>query len=272
MRAASPGGLRPRSLGVLRWFRRLVPTLVYLTVLTGAGWLLYYSITSPYFAVREVTVSGNRLLDADQAREATGSMGRNVLLLDTRGIEQSVRKISVVKEVRATVALPGAVSVDVTERAPLVVWQARGGSFLVDREGVVFSRQAPPDPVPMVRDLDGPAMEVGNRVDPTVLASIDTLQGVLPQEAGLRPLWFDYSRGTGIAVPVEGGPRVIFGDAGDLDSKLANLAALRKHLEATKIQAEAIDLRFKDRPLYVLPPPANAKPAEAVRATGRSPG
>ncbi len=263
MRAESASGFRAAGLGTLRWALRVIPTMIYLSLLTVTGWLLYYSLASQYYAVKEIAVSGNRLLDADQAREATGALGRNVLLLRPKGIEQSVRKISVVKEAQAALALPGRVRVDVAERTPLATWQGRGGYFLVDREGVVFSRQESPNPVPAVRDLDGPAMEVGNRVDPSVLAAIDTLERALPQQPGLRPLGFDYSRSSGITVPTEEGPRVIFGDASDLDSKLATLVALRQQLEATKARVDVIDLRFKGRPLYVLSPPANAKPAAA---------
>ncbi len=76
-------------------------------------------------------------------------------------------------------------------------------------------------------------------------------------------MWFDYSRSTGLSVPTEAGTRVIFGDASDLDSKLATLVALRQRLEATKTRAEMIDLRFKDRPLYVLAPPTTTKPSPA---------
>ena len=53
---------------------------------------------------------------------------------------------------------------------------------------------------------------------------------------------------------------MLFGDAEDLDSKLAALASIRQHLDSTKARAEVIDLRFQGRPTYVLPlTPAPAK-------------
>ncbi|HEX2987104.1 MAG TPA: hypothetical protein VHS06_02925, partial [Chloroflexota bacterium] len=54
--------------------------------------------------------------------------------------------------------------------------------------------------------------------------------------------------------PVQEGPRILFGDATDLDGKLSSLAAIREHLDSTKTKADVIDLRFKGRPVYVVPP------------------
>ena len=263
VRSASSVGLKRRPRLSFRWVPRVFPTLLYLSVLILAAWLLYYSITSPYFAVREIVVSGNKLLDADEARNATGALGQNLLRLRSQEIQQAVDQISVVQSARAVLAFPGRLDIDVTERTPLVQWQAREGSFLVDREGVVLGQQAPPSPVAVVRAWDGPAVGAGGHVDPSILAAVETLGLALPQRAGIRPSWFDYSQSTGLAVPAEGGPRIIFGDAEDLDEKIAALAAIRQHLEATKARAETIDLRFKGRPVYVLASPPPAKSGQA---------
>ncbi len=263
VRSASSRSIRRRGHGSLRWILRGVPTLIYLAVLILAAWLLYYSVASPYFAVREIVVSGNKLLDTQQAQEASGSLGQNVLLLRADRVEQSVRGISVVRNAGVTMALPGRLEIDVAERTPFVQWQTREGAFLVDREGVVFSTEAPPSPVVVVRESDAPSMRVGSRVDPDVLAAIETLSVALPERAGIQPWRLDYSRSRGISVPVEGGLTVVLGDADDLDAKLASLAAIRAHLEATKARAEIIDLRFRGRPVYVL---ASSAPAGSGQA------
>ncbi len=261
VRSNSSLGVRRRKGGLsFRWILRALPTFVYLSVLILTAWLLYYSIASPYFAVREISVSGNQLLDADEARDATGSLGQNLLRLRGEDLEQAVARIPAVRSARAVLAFPGRLDIDVTERTPLVQWQAREGSFLVDREGVVFSRQAPPSPVTVVKEWDGPAMDVGSHVGTDVLDAIQTLGRDLPEQAGIQPSWFDYSRSSGIAVPVQGGPRIILGDASDLDAKVAALAAIRTHLDASKARAEIIDLRFKGRPVYVL---ASTTPAKS---------
>ena len=248
------------SRGVL-W--RALSLFVYSAVLILAAWLLYYSVESPYFAVRDISVSGTKLLDPGQVQSAAGVMGRNALLVRAGAVEQAVAKLTAVQKAQAVVSLTGRIAVNITERTPLVQWQAPGGYFLIDREGVVFSQQPPPSPVTVVKAPGGPALEVGGRVDPSVLASIEALKEALPSRAGIQTPWFDYSVSDGVSISMPDNERVVFGDASDLDSKLAALAAIRQFLESTKSQAQLIDLRFKDRPVYVLAPPAPAKSSTA---------
>ena len=255
VRSASPVGVKKRGASWLRGFIRVLPRLAYLALLILSGWLLYYSFNSPYFAVNEITVSGNRLLDAEQARGATGVLGRNLLMLRAEGIEQSVRNIAVVRDVRVNFALAGRVEIDVAERSPIAQWQGKGGTFLVDQEGVVFSRETPSSMLPIIVDQDGPAIEVGSRVDPSVLSTVVTLKKELAGRGGFEPWRFDFSRSTGVVVPMEGSLRVVFGDASDLELKLATLKGIQEHLGETKTQAESIDLRFGGRPTYVLAAP-----------------
>ena len=245
------------------WVPRVLSVLTYLVVLISAGWLLYYSVVSPYFQVQDIAVSGTKLLDPAQVQDTSGVLGSNALLIRTEAVEQSVLKITAAREARAEVTLGGKVAIDVAERTPLVQWQAREGSFLVDKEGVVFGQYAPQAPLVVVRDIDGPAMEIGSRVDPAVLTSVSLLDSTLPAKAGFRPEWYDYSRASGISVQMVDGPRIIFGDADDLDAKLSALGAVVDHLQASKYRAESIDLRFRGRPTYILAPSAPVKQGQS---------
>ena len=215
--------------------------------------------------VNEVIVSGNKLLDTQQAQEATGAIGQNILLLQTGQVERLVEGISVVRDARATATLPGRIEVEVTERTPLVQWQTREGSFMVDREGVVFSSEAPQGPVIVVKDLDGPSIKVGSRINPDTLSAVEMLMGALSRQAGVEPIRFEYSQKRGISVPVQDGPTIVFGDASDIEAKLAAYSAIRSHLNTTKARAETIDLRFKGHPVLVLASPAPAKPGQPRR-------
>ncbi|MGI5837170.1 MAG: cell division protein FtsQ/DivIB [Chloroflexota bacterium] len=240
---------------------RAIPVAIYLAVLILAAWLLYYSVASPFFAVREVVVSGAKLLDVQQAKETIGCMGQNSLLLQTDQIALSVRSFPEVQNVHVAAMLPGRVEIGVRERTPIVQWKAQDGSFLVDREGIAFSTEPPPGPVMVVKDIDGPSIRLGSRIDPTLLADVEVLMGAL-SEIGIRFSEFEYSQNRGISVPVQDGPAIVFGDASDLESKLAALSAISTHLETTKARAETIDLRFKGRPVYTLASSAPAKPGQ----------
>ncbi len=259
VKPASMAGFRKSSMASLRWLLRVIPVTIYIAVLILSAWLLYYSLTSPYFAVRDAMVTGTSLLDGQQVREASSSLGQNVLLIQTAEVQRSVREFTAVRGVRGVTALPGRLEIEVVERTPLAQWQTKEGTFLVDREGVVLDTGAPSNSLFVVRDLEGPSLKLGGRANPVVLAAAESLARLLPEQAGFRPSQFDYSEKRGLSVEVEGGPAILFGDASDLDEKLAALSAIRAHLEATKARAETIDLRFKGRPVYVLASPVPAK-------------
>ncbi len=255
--SASKSRQRPRV--TFRWLPRTLSLLTYLVVLLSTAWLLYYSVESPYFQVHEISVSGTRLLDSAQVQDTSGVLGSNAILIQREAIEQSVLKITAVRDASAEVSLAGTVTIDVTERTPVVQWQAHEGAFLVDGEGVAFGQQEPPSPLLVVRDIDGPGMEVGTRLDPSIIASLRILDAGLGAKAGIKPSMYDYSRSNGLSVQVPDGPRVFFGDAEDLDAKLSALASITDHLASIKSRAESIDLRFRGHPTYVLAPAAPAK-------------
>jgi cell division septal protein FtsQ len=236
----------------LRACIRALPRLAYLVLLILSSWLLYYSLNSPYFAASEIVVSGTRQVQAERVQAVTEVMGWNLLLLQPERIAQSVRSIVAVREVDVVLALPGRVEINVIERTPLAQWETQGGAFLVDGEGVVFGDWIPSSLLPVVVDLDGPALEVGSRIDSGVLLAVEAVRRGLSTQLGIEKWSFDYSHGAGIVVPFEEGLRIVFGDASDLDAKLASLVAVQEHLETANARAEIIDLRFKGRPTYTV--------------------
>ena len=219
-------------------------------------------MNSSFFVASEVAISGTRQIQAERVRDTTQVLGLNLLLMKPEGIAQSVRSIVAVREVDVALALPGHVEIEVVEREPLAHWQTQAGAFLVDREGVVFSDELPSSLLPVVVDMDGPSLELGSHIDPGVLLAVETLRKGLSTRLGAEKWRFDYSRGTGIVVPFEEGLKTVFGDASDLDAKLASLVAIREHLEAANAQAETIDLRFRGRPTYTVA----ASPDAAIEA------
>jgi cell division protein FtsQ len=252
IRAASAVEFRRKGGAWLRRAIRTLPKVAYLLLLILSGWLLYYSLNSPYFAVREVVVSGTHLLDREQVRGVTEVEGRSVLLLRSDGIVQSVRSIVAVREVEIVLALPDRVAIEVVERTPFAQWQGRDSAFLVDEDGVLFSQELPSSLLPVVVDLDGPALELGSRVDPGVLVAVKALREGLSRQLGVDMWRFEYSHDAGIAVALGETLRVVFGDAGNLDAKLESLVAIQEHLKRTDIKAETIDVRFKGRPTYTV--------------------
>lgn len=122
-----------------RHFRRIIVLAVALLFLSsGAFWLLY---GSDLVRVERVSVSGTRVLTPDQVRRSADvPLGEQLVSVDTEGIEarlaEALPRIDTVDVVRDW---PSGITLEVTERTPVLLVH-QGGKFIeVDKEGVRFA-------------------------------------------------------------------------------------------------------------------------------------
>lgn len=150
------------------WLRLGVAVLVVL----AAAWALW---ASPLLVVRTVQVDGNRILPADQVREAAGvGRGTPLLRVDVRAAEARVARLPQVDSVEVTRGWPSTVVITVAERVPLAVVGEAGRRSLVDVEGVLFdtiSGDPPAGVVPLEVAHPGP----GN---PAMIAALQAIRAL----------------------------------------------------------------------------------------------
>jgi cell division protein FtsQ len=163
-----------RALNVLRTIAGVALVLgISGTVAWGAR---KYVKSSPRFAVSEIHVSGGRLRTADQIAEAAGlEKGQNVFAIDLDAAKHKLLEDPWIHEAQLARRLPGAVYVNVTEReAGALV--ALGDTYLVARDGEIFKRLEPGDPIelPIVTGISSEAVaEDRDGVKDTLRRAID---------------------------------------------------------------------------------------------------
>jgi cell division protein FtsQ len=201
--------------------RRLLGGLaVAVLCLLAAGWIL---TASPWGTVRRVQVTGVDRIDPAQVRAlATEELGRPLLLVRTGAVETRVRTLRLVADVSVEQVWPGTLRIVVRERQPVAALPAGGGFRLVDRDGVeVVTVGSAPSSVPVVQvDLvtAGPA---------AVRSALDSL-GVLPPALRAQLREVGAASGDGVWFRLDDGDTVVWGDAGQVDLKVAALDALRR--------------------------------------------
>jgi hypothetical protein len=121
--------------------------------------LLFWLLTDGGFRVgaADVTIEGLTWTDAATVRQRITGLERspNVFRVRASEIVSRLRELPAVASARATVTLPGSVTIHVTEREPLFAWTDRITTALVDREGVLLATVADedlPDGLPVVED------------------------------------------------------------------------------------------------------------------------
>jgi cell division protein FtsQ len=196
--------------------------VVAVLLVVAAGWLL---LVSPWATVRAVEVTGTDRIDPAQVRALVdGELGRPLVLVDTGAVAGRVEALRLVAHARVGRQWPGGLRVEVTERRPVAALPALTGSAyrLVDRDGVQVEVVAvPPATVPVVE------VDLVTAGAPAVRSALDSL-AVMP--AGLRAevRRIGAASGDGVWFALEGGDRVVWGDAGDAALKTAALEALRR--------------------------------------------
>ncbi|WP_308169955.1 cell division protein FtsQ/DivIB [Acrocarpospora catenulata] len=154
----------------LLW-RTALATLPAGAAVAAAAWVVFLS---PVLGVREVVVTGNLTLPAEQVRRAAAVAPDTPLVtVDLEQVRARVAALRAVESARVVRDWPGTLRIKVVERTPLASARMSGKMAVVDRFGVVLDLVdvAPPRlPLLRVHRLD-PA-------DPAVRAALAVLDAL----------------------------------------------------------------------------------------------
>jgi cell division protein FtsQ len=219
---------------------RLVPFLVLLLVLAGAGWLWFRD--SGLVRVRDVQVIGLTDSDGAQVRAALTQAAQEMTTLHVRPavLREAVAQYPSVERVSAAADFPHRLTIRVTEQRPVAALASGTGSRVavtgtgVVLRGVTVDRDLP--------SLHGAAL--GPRLtDPRLLGAL-RVAGAAPEPLLHRTdeLTLD---GRGVVVSLSNGPQLVFGTGADARAKWAAAAAVLADRSAAG--ATYLDLRVPGR-------------------------
>lgn len=145
-----------------------------------------YALTSPRFAVKELSLKGAVRLSPDDVRELSGiEVGANIFALDTREIEAKLLQNPWVSAARVVRRLPSELDVELSERQARAVALLGDRTYLVSKEGEPFKQLEAKDPVdlPVITGLHAENMQ---RDRPRELERLGRALAVLEQYERLR--------------------------------------------------------------------------------------
>jgi cell division septal protein FtsQ len=235
--------------------QRVICSMMFLT----AAWLLLQCLTAPGFAVGTPVVVGNKGLAASEIIDAVhGVQGRNIFLIDSGQLVQSVKKLPGVKDAQVRLELPNRVVIEIIDQEPQVIWEARGARFLVDGEGEVIKPATGTGRFLLISDPNPKAepLTPGKRVDKRAIATVQQLELLMPNQVKS----YEWSANVGITVVTQDGWRATFGWDDNLDAKMEVLRATLKAAAERKEVLKSMDLRTPERP-SIVSSPATGSPA-----------
>lgn len=222
--------------------RRTVAVAVLLVVLAVA----YGVERSSLVALQEVRVEGVERLTPEAIRRASGlKIGTSTLRLRLGEVEEQVRALPLVRDVRARRADPLTVVIEVEERVPVLQARTSDEIVLVDMDGVVVARGSE-EGLPVVRlggRLPAPGQTVRERPG---LANAHAVYVALPGPLRTATAHYEARGADEVALVLVSGTRVRFGDADRLDEKVRALGAVLEDLGDTPVSV--IDVRAPSTP------------------------
>jgi cell division protein FtsQ len=243
-----------------------------LTIFFGA--LLYQYWNSPGYKIQTVEVEGLQRLSSAEVNAVLNLANQPIFAVDVAAAQASLEKtFPEFSDIQVAIALPNQVTVSLTERTPVMVWQQDGRTLLVDQEGIAFPLRGEslPADLPVVQAQNTSQTAMPLVLSPEAYTSLEAVQAAqaaqqavassllsekivsavvaLAQNAPANtPLAFDNQRGLGWQD--ERGWKVFFGDAQDIEMKLNVYNAMIAQLGAQEIQPSLISVEFVHAPYF----------------------
>ena len=220
------------------------------------GTALYFAFNSPQLQVAQAQVTGNHMLTPAEINTSLNIAGKPAFLLIPSELEKQLRlSYPELLSAKVDVTLPNIVSVQVTERQPVIRWQQGDGYTWVSEDGIAFRPHGDDSALISVVALAAPPTEVNVSTDPLTPApfisaemvqSLKGLAGHVPQGV---PILYDTASGFGWNDPR--GWRVYFGtSARDVELKMRVYESLVASLTQRGIRPALINVTYPAAPYY----------------------
>lgn len=192
--------------------------LLVLGALGIAGWVL---LGSRLLVVREVQVTGERLVSRDRVLAAARvPLGTPLLRVDPDVVRGRVESVTEVESAAVVRVWPARLRIAVRERTPVVVALYQGKYLHIDRYGVtVLGSAVAPAGLPQLR------VASPGQGDPATRAALGVLGG-LPQDIAGRLSAIEAASPESVTLRLRSGPAVVWGAQERTAEKLRALHAL----------------------------------------------
>ncbi len=224
-----------------------------------------FTFTSNAFRIEQVNVVGTHNAVLINNIQRMGMQGQNIFLVNVGGLVGKVDAYPVVSSTVISKNWPNQLTVTVTERVPVLLWQTQRGAYSVDSQGVVIApSSATVGTEHLLTVVDtrnggkGQVLNPGTRLSQNDIAFAVNVFNRLPHVAGITTFKLRYDvtpSGSSYVVESPDGWLAYLGSAHDsnpLDNKLTELQKIVALAQQQQLPLATIDLRYGLHPVYTL--------------------
>lgn len=265
--------LRLPAIPFIRPDWRFVSIIMSIAMILG----LYGLATSPTFQVQQYEVQGIQRLTYGDIEAVLGLQGTRIIEFNSaQAVEKLAAAFPELRDIQINVGLPAKVTIQVSERTPVVSWNTAEGSYWIDREGTILPPRGEVENLLQVTtnglpaQLNPPAVETaavetegtqqipvtagtsptavwGQHIDPAIIASLLELQTRIPPESNLV-----YNTINGLGWKDPRGWDVFIGkDLSNFEEKMNMYEYIIVHLELQgKLPTQMVSVEYVNAPFY----------------------
>lgn len=203
------------------------------------------------YYVMSPEISGTRFVPPEEIASAAAVAGLHAFWVDPAQIEAAVRQVPNVADVRVRALWPNRVTIEVTEREPVLLWIDGQTARWADATGHLMPVRSQIEGLLTVIAEEGAvSVQTMERLPEALVAGALALHALIPQVRELR-----YASSGGLAFEDARGWTAYFGVGDDMAQKLVIYNALVASLEARGLRPLALVVDDVRHPYYRLPPP-----------------
>jgi cell division protein FtsQ len=208
-----------------------------------AAWVV---VSSALFDIQRIDVRGNRRLSDEQIVRWSGArVGHNLLTFPLAKVGRSLTRNPWIASAEAIRSLPSTLVIQVTERSAVAWIRDPRGYAALAGDGIVVQRGTGSPEGLVSLGSTGSSVPVGRRVaglgaQLRVTASLDPTLRRNVEEATVE--------GEEVELLLDGGAKVLYGEADSFRAKNAALASMLRYARKNQIEIEYLDVRSPTAP------------------------
>jgi len=216
-----------------------------------------YFLNLPIWAIREVAVSGAKILSADEVKALSGiPLNENLFFANFSRAQDNLRKIGAIKNFKIRRFPPATVIIEINERVPMAAVIFPDQSIIIDSDGYIINQNPNltlniPNMIdlPIIAGVDQNELLKNNQIDQKTVATISSIIQRLSRFTELKKLQFNLGGLEEMDLLLDDILKVKLGDVEELETKMKTFEKLIARVSGKWSQIEYIDVRYPNEPV-----------------------
>jgi len=216
-----------------------------------------YFLNLPIWSIREVAVSGAKILSADEIKALSGiPLNENLFFANFSQAENNLRKIGAIKTFKIRRFPPATVIIEINERLPMAAVIFPDQSIIIDSDGYIINQNPNltlniPNMIdlPIIAGVDQNELLKNNQIDQKTVATISSIIQRLSRFTELKKLQFNLGGLEEMDLLLDDILKVKLGDVEELETKMKTFEKLIARVSGKWSQIEYIDVRYPNEPV-----------------------